>query len=105
MKVTGDRSPPTILPPQSSTAQCIHLQVSGNPSLPGREVVLPHRNSPEKGSGESVLPATAQEVQLASTAADPVLGDDPVPSLHFHHCLIQLCSQTGQEQTTTDNYV
>ena len=105
MKRSGDRSPPTILPQQSLTAQCVHSQVSGDPSLPGREVVLRHRHFPEKGSGESVLPATAKEVQLASKAADPVVGDDPVHSLHIHHCLIQLCNQTGQEQTTTGNHV
>ncbi len=49
-------------------------------------------------------PELAQEVQPALGTADPFLHlNHPVCSLHIHHCLVWICHQTGQEQTTTDS--
>ena len=64
----------------------------------------PLESIPIQFGGRSKLPASAQEVQPASGAADPVLHcSHRVCSLHFNNWLVWIGHQTGQEQTTTDS--
>lgn len=60
-------------------------------SVSGPEVHLPCGPGPEEGPAEVGLPVTAQEVQPASGATDPLL--------HLHHRLVLMGRDGGQEET------
>ncbi len=78
-----------------------NLQVPGIHNLPGPKVDDQHRQRQKKGPAEDVRPASAQEVQPASGAADPISHRYYVVcSLCVSHCRVWIGHQTGQEQTT-----
>ncbi len=77
------------------------IQVPGHHHLPGPEVGQSHSLHCEKGPAKVVLPSSAEEVQLATGAAETVLlRHHWIRPLHVNNCLVQLSYQIWPQKTT-----
>ncbi len=103
MIVDFRRNPPALPHSQSWTALWLQwsIQLPGQQNLPGPEVGQSHTLHCQKGPAKAVLPSSAEEIQLATRAADTVLlCHHWIRPLHVNNCLVQLSYQIWPQNTT-----
>ncbi len=99
------RRPPPALPPTHHHEQHCDcsgvIQIPGHHNLSGPEMGQSHWAHCEKGPAEVVLPSPAEEVKLATGAAETVLlCHHWIRPLHVNNCLVQLSYQIWPQNTT-----